>query len=462
MNSYIQNFRYAATGRWAFSIRTYLVLVFPFGFLTSIERELIFNEVTQARAAMIALAGELAGFLYLYLAQRLLLKERVKTLQPIWRCAFVWASTGVVRGLGVGIYAHWAFGYDLELIKRIPPAFSYTTIVMTLAAFYFGYIDRKRTELKAINSLDLLLAQDEVGLLAEDYKQRLEAQRMLERHLLPQVQSLQSGIESALHKSEGSDSATDLKALYEQSVKIYQELENERNLLSGAADKPSEVRALDVSYWSAITPKILSVRLTIILYSLGVFTGQFPRNGLEGVKAGLLGLVPLIALLIPFSQIIKRSKLPKALLFGSAFCLAFAASYFYTLSHAALGFDLTYPYIPWYSALKTVYGLYLASVIASLLVDVSKTREAATKYSLQSNEKIQNLVNRSDAMAWSIFEGRFGTLQGKISGITMALHLIGSETMGNISNERKVELLKDANKLLGQSLSEIKNLKVPR
>ena len=44
----------------------------------------------------------------------------------------------------------------------------------------------------------------------------------------------------------------------------------------------------------------------------------------------------------------------------------------------------------------------------------------------------------------------------------MALHLIGSETMGKISNERKVELLKDANKLLGQSLSEIENLKVPR
>ena len=135
MNSYIQSFRFAATGRWAVSIRTYL-LIFPFGYLVSVERELIFNEVTQARAAMIALAGELAGFLYLYLAQNLLLKDRVTSLQPIWRCAFVWASTGVVRGLGVGLYAHWAFGYDLELIKRIPPAVGYTTTVMTLAAFW--------------------------------------------------------------------------------------------------------------------------------------------------------------------------------------------------------------------------------------------------------------------------------------------------------------------------------------
>ena len=461
MNSYIQSFRFAATGRWAVSIRTYL-LIFPFGYLVSVERELIFNEVTQARAAMIALTGELAGFLYLYLAQNLLLKERAMSLQPIWRCVFVWASTGVVRGLGVGLYAHWAFGYDLELIKRIPPAFGYTTTVMTLAAFYFGYIDRKKTELKAINSLDLLLAQDEVGLLAEHREQRLEAQRVLERDLLPQVQSLQSGIERALEKSEGSDSTANLNVLYEQSVKISQELERERNLLSGAAEKPSEFTPSGVSYWSAVTPKILSVRLTFILYSLGVVTGQFPRNGLEGVKAGLLGLVPFLALLIPFSQLIKKSKLPRSLLFGSAFGLTFATSYFYNLSHVSLGFDLTYPYIPWYSALKTVYGLYLASVIASLLVEVSRTRETATEQSLQSHEKIQNLADRSDAMARSIFEGRFGTLQGKISGVTMALHLIGSETMGKISNERKVELLKDANKLLGQSLSDIENLKVPR
>lgn len=65
-------------------------------------------------------------------------------------------------------------------------------------------------------------------------------------------------------------------------------------------------------------------------------------------------------------------------------------------------------------------------------------------------------------MARSIFEGRFGTLQGKLSGVTMALHLIGSETMGKISKERKLELLRDANKLLSQSLSEIENLKVMR
>lgn len=461
MNSYIQSFRFSATGRWAVSIRTYL-LIFPFGYLVSIERELIFNEVTQARAAMIALAGELAGFLYLYLAQSILLKERVRTLQPIWRCVFVWASTGVVRGLGVGLYANWAFGYDLDFLKRIPPAFGYTTMVMTLAAFYFGYIDRKRTELKAINSLDLLLAQDEAGLLTENREQRLEAQRVLERDLLPQVQSLQSGIEGAIRKSEGFDATTNLKALYEQSVKISQELERERNLLAGGADKPSEFIPSAVSYWSAIVPKILSVRLTFILYSLGVVTGQFPRNGLEGVKAGLLGLVPFIGLLIPFSLLIKRSSLPKSLLFGGAFCLTFVASYLYNLSHTSLGFDLTYPYTPWYSALKTVYGLYLASVIASLLVEVSATREFAAERSLQAHQKIQKLEDRSDAMARSIFEGRFGTLQGKLSGVTMALHLIGSETMGKISKERKLELLRDANKLLSQSLSEIENLKVMR
>ena len=55
VNYYIQRFRYAALGRWAVSIRTYL-LIFPFGYLVTTERELIFNEVGLSRAALIALA----------------------------------------------------------------------------------------------------------------------------------------------------------------------------------------------------------------------------------------------------------------------------------------------------------------------------------------------------------------------------------------------------------------------
>ena len=76
MKSALQKFRYAATGRWAVSIRTYLLLVFPFGFLTSIEREQLLNGVGLTQAATIAFAGELVASLYLFLVQLFVLGNR--------------------------------------------------------------------------------------------------------------------------------------------------------------------------------------------------------------------------------------------------------------------------------------------------------------------------------------------------------------------------------------------------
>jgi hypothetical protein len=73
---------------------------------------------------------------------------------------------------------------------------------------------------------------------------------------------------------------------------------------------------------------------------------------------------------------------------------------------------------------------------------------------------VNQLFRRSTALERAIYEGQFGALQGKISGVTMALHLIGSETMGRIAAERKLELLGSANDLLAQSLEEIERLKV--
>ena len=86
----IQRFRFAATGRWAVSIRTYFPIVFPFGFLTSIEREQTLNPTTLIQAISIAAGGELVCALYIFVLQATLLKSRKQRLQPLWRCVLVW------------------------------------------------------------------------------------------------------------------------------------------------------------------------------------------------------------------------------------------------------------------------------------------------------------------------------------------------------------------------------------
>ena len=73
---------------------------------------------------------------------------------------------------------------------------------------------------------------------------------------------------------------------------------------------------------------------------------------------------------------------------------------------------------------------------------------------------MEKLVARNHALLNAALVGQYGTLQGKITGVTMALHLMGSHNMESISRGRKIELLENANQLLGETLIEIEKLSV--
>jgi hypothetical protein len=437
-------------------------LIFPFGYLVSTEREVIFNPISLSRAALIALAGELASFLYLFIAQMLFLGSRKEVLQPIWKCVFVWFSTGLVRGFFVGAYAHWAFGYEWRLLQRVPSAAAYTTVVMALAAIYFGTIERRRTEFEAMRTLDSMLAEDERELLTQEVENRRVALEVLNGELLPQVESLRDGISDALEANAGTDGEEVLEDLYERSLRISQEIEKQRNVLESGGNIRSQEQKAEpgVSYWNALVPSILSVRITAIFFVLGTISGQLPRNGLEGVTAGLLGLIPLIIVIAPFSIAIKRVKKFKGLIFLAGFVSVYLISYLYNSLQPTFGFHLKHAYEPWYSASKTIYGLYFASVVASLLVDFSEKRKFASEVGESRINVVDQLTSQNLEMEKSLFAARFGVLQGKISGVTMALHLLRSQTMGAISEDRKMTLLHSANQLLTDSLIEIDSLKI--
>ena len=188
----LQRFRFAATGRWAVSIRTYLSIVFPFGYITSVERELWLSSGSFSEAALIALGGELVCALYLYISQALLLGNRKRELQPIWRCIFVWFSAGLVRGFFTAINAVYGFKQGYELGVRLPTAIFYTGVAMALAAFYFGTIERRRMEARALNSLGKVLEQEEIELNELEKAKRLSATEVIEGQLLPQVNQLKN------------------------------------------------------------------------------------------------------------------------------------------------------------------------------------------------------------------------------------------------------------------------------
>ncbi len=452
MKAAFQRYRFAATGRWAVSIRTYLTLVFPFGYLTAIEREQFHLGVSVSQAAAIALGGELVCALYLFIAQAVLLGNRRQQLQPLWRCVFVWFSAGLVRGFFTACNAAWGFGFDYSFGNRIFPAMSYTGVTMGLIAFYFGTIERRRIEIKALGKLGDFLEQEELGLAELELKRRTVAKHVLEQELLPQVSQLQTGITKALSQESGQGKFEYLDSLYKQSLEVRASLDKQKATYSRfEVPKNGKDAKYDViSYWSALIPRILSVRISFILMVIGSFAGQFSRNGIEGAKAGFIGAVLVTIYLLPFSQIIKRNYKYKSIAYFFGYSGAFTLQALYNLAQPKFGIVLDNPYQPWYSGLKTAYGVYIASVIASLIVSVQGTYKGMNESGSKLRKSVESLALQNMAVEQSLLESQFGTLQGKITGVTMALHLMNS--MDSISPAKKSELLSGANDLLKESL----------
>jgi hypothetical protein len=459
VKSAFQKFKFAATGRWAVSIRTYLVLIFPFGFITSIEREQLLNGVGISQGATIAFAGELAASLYLFLMQLFVLGDRKTKLQPLSRCIFVWVSTGLVRGGFTAVYAQWAFGYQLDLPIRLPAAILFTAGAMAVTAFYFGTIERKRLETQALHSLGGVLHQEHSGLNDLEVEKRKQVLSVFEAQLLPQVSALRSGIQKLL-AGQDQNSEQGLHQLLAQSQEISKAINKQRLEYEGGSKSASGEynTELQIPYWSQLIPKIISIRLTFFVLLLGASTGQFPRNGIKGVAAGVIGAIFITAILLPLSVLIKRYPSHRNFLMPLGFTAAFSVQYIFNLLQPTLGFVLKNPYTPWYSGLKSVYGIYISSVIASLLVKTGREFEGANIKGSNLRDAINLQSLRNEVIDQSIFDARFGSLQGKIAGVTMALHLMDTQSLGQISASRKRELLESANELLGESTRAVESL----
>ena len=460
MKEAFTRFRYASTGRWAVSIRTYSAIIFPFGFLTSIEREQLFNTIGIAQAATIAFAGEITACLYIYILQATLLRGRYEQLQPLRRCAFVWVSAGVVRGFFTACYGFWVYGFALNFSSRIVPSTFYTAFAMMVAAFYFGSIERKRIEIQAMNSLGKVLSQEQNELSGIQKDLSAQFSEVLDKELLPQAEVLRDQISQALISQPQSENNHIFEELQIKGNELSSALEIQLEKFIGAKSKTNTepFEEAQFSYWFALIPRTVSIRLTFILLLLGSASGQFPRNGLGGVLSGILATFIIVAYLLPFSFLFKRTNFSRVILLTASFGGVFLLQYFYVIMQSTVLTSLERPFEPWYAGLKTMYGVYLASVIASLMIQIGYSHKGVVEGSLNLQKGIQSLTKNNSGLESSNFEARYGVLQGKITGVTIALHLLNSKSLGEISESRKQELLFNANSLLTQSIASIKNL----
>ena len=191
---------------------------------------------------------------------------------------------------------------------------------------------------------------------------RRDALIALQTTIEPQITKLQ---EMASHISQQSmERPIVVEELSKVSEAISAAVKIESHKLSSAGLSQKKQKSFDgeISIWSGLVPRIISVRITMLLMVAGGLFGQVPRNGLNGAIAIFIGVTFLSFVVIGLKYFLAFIDGPKKPFFVFAGMLIFSgAQGLYTFLQPYIGIHLEHPYSPLYSATKSLYGVYVAN-----------------------------------------------------------------------------------------------------
>jgi len=450
------NFKLVATGRWSVSFIGFLITV-PFGLLVSVERELTFNpDGDLYQAFLIACAGYFVTFLYVFTVQATFLKEKLQKAAPILRCIFIWYSAGVVLGVSTAAYAKFAFASEWMIVERTLMPMIYMGVALALTAYFLGTIGRLREENRAFNNLESLLLSDSKGLTLSEDESYQNATTVYATLVRPEVKKISTVLYTLEDNVVYAHLRSQVTKLQDQCQGLKRIIDNRISLQLSTVSDPEDswkLRDNQVSLFSEILPRRISVRISFFVIALGAITGQFPRNGLVGVAAGLTGAVFIGFGLFVLSRLYKKAVVQShALLRFFFFFLAFATQVLWTFLQPYVGFDLNDPYNPFYSGAKTIYGVYVASIIASLIVMNAEQKGIHFERNRRLLGEFERRTSEIEVSEERMLEIRYGTLLGKLGSVSLAMNLLAtSEEIGHRSLDIEA-VLSEASELLNESI----------
>ena len=456
MNDGWNNFKLVATGRWAVSFIGFLITV-PFGLIVSVEREINFNPAGGLyQAFLIACSGYFATFLYVFTLQATILKKRSLKAEPILKCIFTWYSAGVLLGLSTTAYATVAFGVSGNILERVAMPTFYTGVALALTAYFLGTIGRLREENKAFDNLESLLLKDTKELNLSEEENYQNATAVYATLVRPEIKK----ISNVLSELEVKRNHAYLRGHVEKLQKQSQELRYilDKRISSQPSKIPHatdswKIKNNDVSLLSEIFPRIISVRLSFLVIVFGAMTGQYPRNGLLGVAAGATGAVFITFGLFILSRFYKRKLIQDhSLLRLLFFLLAFLIQVAWTYLQPFVGFDLNNPYDPLYSGAKTIYGVYIASIIASLIVMNGQQKGIQFERNRTLLREFDRRTSVMEVIEGQILEVRYGSLLGKLGSVSLALNLLDTSDEESQPSLDIEAVLVEASELLSESI----------
>lgn len=461
MKEKFETFKQTLSGRWCVSIISAAPLI-PLGFAFALERESVFAPGNTGQQIMICVAGDLVGYFYLFVMQMIFLRTRYQKAQNFWLCVFIWFTTGLVRGWLADFYAHSVLNLPSHLAARMINSAAFTGCSLMLAAFYFGTISQRRVKNHALNSLNRLLEVDSNQISERQAQARKEAVAGFQSALEPrikQLQTLASGIEKLGTTQELNAAIAHLKV---QTQQLDWQLKSEVSKIeknSSVAMSDTGATLLKSQYMKGAFPSVLSVRTSFVILLLGGIVGQAFRNKFPGILVAMISGLVITAFLALSREVLRHVKSPiDTWIFPIIYLGIFVIQFFYSSFTAHPQFHLRAPYDPWYSGLKTVTGVYIASIISTLM---AQQEDVFTRLVSKNQTRViqdKAIEASTQDMGRVVMATNFGEIQGKISGVIFALNLLSDSVEGGGFKPELNGYIKNANALLMDAISEIRHL----
>ena len=463
MKHHFSAFRTAVTGRWAIAFPSFLIIA-PLSIGFSLERESAIQLGNLSTCVLVTAAGEFVGYLYLFIAQAVLLSERKEKLQKLSTCVFVWLSTGLVRGLAAALYAHFVLNLPIHFLLRVANSMLFTGISLTLAAFYFGSVSAKKIQSEALWNLSDLLAIDSTNLSTDQISAKKQAISSFQTFLAPKVKQLQELTGELSKFATSEEFSNGLRTLRVQAESLNEKMNEELTAMERAVD----ISAIDSmkpithsSFIKGLLPEAISVRTAFVALFFGGIVGQLPRNGFMGALAAIISSLLITTFLQIACVVVPLLKgVPKWMSTPIVYAGVFGIQYFYSSHLSLFGLNLATPFMPWYSATKCVFAVYLASVVSGLLTEQNEAFLTLGLATAKNRIQINELSNSTDDFDRVSLAANFGNLQGKISGVIIGLNILKEGASGNGSKRPSPDLMANTNTLLSEAIWEIQHLGV--
>ena len=433
------------TGRWAISFWQWLLCA-PLSIYSAHDRIAKLSELSSKEALVISVLNIAFSGIAYFIASEFILKKRYVTPQSLERIFFSYVFISIFTSLLEMATSALLFNQPpllgTQFLTPIFPNF----VALVATATLISELSDSSLKIRKVSNLsqELLLNDEAINLELE--KEKTELISRIENLLIPQLNKVRLALESAKLSTSRADKLVAIEAIEEfanDSVRTFSHELYAKEISNFEPPKVLADKRAKIS--SEIYQPYISIKLVIIF---GVLIGGSQHLSLNGIKGLLydIGAISTITMVGIISNVlmreINRSLVEVKYLFFllHLFLVGGISAMFFKYLQDDI-FNLDFKYDTGQVIYRNVINVLISSAIVTLVEGrkelASRTELLNTQIGSQLITRRLLLVDLRERIA-SIIHGQ---IQGRLSGIALALRLQDQESMDRKKEEEIANLL---------------------